>query len=90
MADIWKTDLITTDERCTSYMACVILPINEIKLGKQILDELLINHNTYISIGQFDGKVYCRICGQIYNEAEDYRKIAEIILTIIKKKLIQN
>jgi len=26
MAQIWKTDLISNDERCIGYMACVLLP----------------------------------------------------------------
>lgn len=84
MASIWKTTLFSKDEDLSSFMVSVILPTKDLKIAEQILDELFTNHNTYFSVAQFDGKVYCRICGQIYNEIEDYRKTAELFLSLLK------
>jgi len=40
-----------------------------------------------LTIGKFEGKMFTRICGQVYNEAEDYRKTADMFLQILNRKL---
>jgi hypothetical protein len=41
MANVWKTDLITRDEKGISYMACVLLPTTDPKISNEILSEML-------------------------------------------------
>ena len=86
MAQIWKTDMISRDDRCIGYMACVWLPVNDEKVCMEVQEELRTKYNTYLPMGKFDGIMFTRVCGQIYNELEDYRKTAEIFLEILKNK----
>lgn len=67
-------------------MVSVILPTDDIELAVRMKDELLYQHNMNFLVNKFDGKIYCRISAQIYNELEDYRKVAELFLELLNKK----
>lgn len=52
----------------------------------QIQKELTEKYNTFLVITKFDGRMFCRICGQIYNQLEDYQNTAKWFLEILKRK----
>jgi hypothetical protein len=69
-------------------MACVWLPVNDDKIVLEVQEELRTKYNTYLAMGKFDGGWFTRVCGQVYNELEDYRKTAEVFLEILKSKKV--
>jgi hypothetical protein len=72
MASIWKTKLLTDDERLIGYLNNVEVPSKDIAKCVAISRQMLELYNCYPVVYEFDGKVFCRISAQIYNDISDY------------------
>ena len=80
MVKIWKTELLTEDVRCISYMNNIRAPTDDLELCQKIREQMFKNHNCYPVFFPLDGKVFCRISCQIYNELSDYQYAANKFL----------
>lgn len=83
MARIWKTSLMTEDERLIGYLNNIEAPTKDIKKCVEIALMMLQYYNCYPIFYEFDGKVYCRISAQIYNDLSDYQFAAEKFLDLL-------
>jgi hypothetical protein len=73
MASIWRTKLLTDDERLIGYLNNIEVPSNDIQKCVSIANHMLNYYNCYPVVYEFDGKVYCRISAQIYNDITDFQ-----------------
>lgn len=72
MAEIWGTRLLASDPRLSSSMINVLAPSNDYALCHKLAMDMLYEVNCFPHFFAFDGKVYCRLSAQIYNELSDY------------------
>jgi hypothetical protein len=66
-------------------MISVQVPSNDLTLCQKLAMDMLYEANCFIPFFSFDGKVYCRISAQIYNEISDYEFGAVKFLEYLKK-----
>ncbi len=59
---------------CDRY---VVPPVGE--WNRQLTDDLREKYNVYIFTPSFGGKIWCRICCQVYNSEEDYYKLRDAV-----------
>ena len=66
-------------------MATVMLPAT---LGStpedaaRLRDALLFDHRIEVQVHAFRGRLYARICGQVYIEPSDVERLAAVVLTL--------
>lgn len=88
MAEIWKTEVLITDENQLGSMNNVRLPLGDpkppdpAKFVERLVKELYLQYNTYMAYFQQDGNWYARISAQIYNDINDFKMVAEAVLKI--------
>ena len=84
LADRWGTDFVTP-EAMIGTMATVMLPE---KLGStaddaaRLRDALLFDNRIEVQVHAFRGRLYTRICGQIYNELADIERLADAVIAL--------
>jgi hypothetical protein len=83
MASIWKTKLLTNDERLIGYLNNIEVPSKDIGRCVEICNTMLKLYNCYPVVFEFGGKVYCRISAQIYNDISDFQFAAEKFLDLL-------
>ncbi len=76
---------MTDDPRLLSSMVNVEVPSKDGALCQKLANDMLYDVNCYIPIYTFDGKVYCRVSAQVYNEITDYEFAATTFLSYLKK-----
>jgi isopenicillin-N epimerase len=85
LAERWGTTFVTP-EAMIGTMATVMLPE---KLGStaddaaRVRDALLFGDRIEVQVHAFRGRLYTRICGQIYNEPTDTERLADAVLALI-------
>lgn len=72
MAEIWGTRLLASDPRLSSSMINVLAPSSDYALCHKLAMDMLYEVNCFPHFFAFDGKVYCRLSAQIYNELSDF------------------
>jgi isopenicillin-N epimerase len=81
LAERWASEF-TTPETMIGTMATVALPE---KLGSTeddaatVRDALLFDHRIEVHVHAFRGRLYARICGQVYNELADVERLADAV-----------
>jgi isopenicillin-N epimerase len=81
LADRWGTTLGVAD-RDLAFMATVPLPD---RLGAEpadaarVRDRLLFEHQIEVQVHAAHGRLWTRICAQVYNEMSDYERLAEAV-----------
>ena len=88
----WRTVPVTdvanefvTPEALIGTMATVMMPDS---LGSsaddaaRVRDALLFDHGIEVQVHAFRGRLYTRICGQIYNEMSDVHRLAEAAVAL--------
>jgi selenocysteine lyase/cysteine desulfurase len=92
LIQIWNTDLLATTEMF-GPMICVRLPGPRIPQSghehTDIQDALFYQFNIEAPIKMLQNRLYVRISCHIYNDWEDYRRLAQVML-LIRPKLIGN
>lgn len=81
LATAWRTRIGAAREQ-TGSMAMIELPITGPATregAKEIRDKLLLRHRVQVPINAIDGRYWTRISAQIYNEMEDYDRLAAAI-----------
>lgn len=68
------------------YMNNVEVPSKDINLCVQIAKKMMDECNCYPIFYQFQGKVYCRISAQIFNELSDYIFAATTFMTLLQQE----
>ena len=69
-----------------SILNNVEVPSTDIDLCQRIAKRMLDEYNCYPALFKFQGKVYCRISAQIFNELSDYVYAANIFLALLKEE----
>lgn len=85
MAIIWKTRKLTKDISMQGYLNNVEVPSDDIDLCVKIAKQMLDKYNCYPIFYKFDGKIFCRISAQIYNELSDYEFAANTFLHLLQQ-----
>ena len=67
IGEIWGTSPLTIREECIGYLANVEVPSDNLELCVAIAYEMMDADNCFPIFFKFDGRVYTRISGQIYN-----------------------
>ena len=72
-------------------MAVIALPpdIGYEKTGvaaDQLTKDLARWYKVWVAISCYSGQLWCRISCQVYNEREDYDRVAEAVLDLCKKQ----
>lgn len=83
MASIWKTKLLTEDERLIGYLNNIEVPSKDTSKCVEICNTMLKLYNCYPVVYEFAGKIYCRISAQIYNDITDYEFAANKFLDLL-------
>ena len=84
LAERWNTDFVTP-ETCIGTMATVMLPET---LGStpedaaRLRDALLFEHRIEVQVHAFRGRLYARICGQVYIEPSDIERLAAVVVAL--------
>jgi isopenicillin-N epimerase len=84
LAERWDTDFVTP-EALIGTMATVMLPE---ALGSTatdaatVRDALLFGDRIEVQIHAFRGRLYARVCGQVYNELADIERLADAVLAL--------
>jgi selenocysteine lyase/cysteine desulfurase len=76
MASIFGTDLLIKDNSHIGSMSNIRLPLNDSIKIKEIVDNIMLDHKIYLFTFKFNEIHYARISAQIFNEEEDYIKVA--------------
>jgi hypothetical protein len=77
--------LLTYDTRMHNNMISIQAPSSDHALCHRIAMDMLYEVNCFPHFIAFDGKVYCRISTQIYNELADFEFAASKFLEYLKK-----
>ncbi len=64
---------------------CVEVPSNDYTLCHKLAMDMLYEVNCFPHFTSFNGKVYCRLSGQIYNEISDYEFAATKFMEYLSK-----
>ena len=84
LSHTWQTEFVTP-EALIGTMATVMMPA---RLGTspddaaRVRDALLFDRGIEAQVHAFRGRLYTRICGQIYNEMSDVHRLAEAVAAI--------
>ena len=84
LAERWDTDFVTP-EALIGTMATVMLPE---ALGSTaddaatVRDALLFGDRIEVQVHAFRGRLYARVCGQVYNELADIERLADAVLAL--------
>lgn len=86
LADVWRTPFVTPEE-LIGTMATVMMPE---RLGTtpeeaaRVRDALLFDSKIEVQVHAFRGRLYSRICGQIYNDMSDVDQLAQAVLALAR------
>ncbi|KAH3760134.1 PLP-dependent transferase [Pelomyxa schiedti] len=88
LAEKWNTSLLLDDESMIGSMACVQMPMSAVtpEEKQRVHDfpmEMLEKRNIYAPSFVFNNKAYFRLSAQVFNEIEDFLKLANVVSELL-------
>jgi isopenicillin-N epimerase len=84
LAGAWRTPFVTP-EALVGTMATVMMPDSlgtSAEDAARVRDALLFDSSIEVQVHAFRGRLYARICGQVYNEMSDVHRLAETVVAL--------
>ena len=84
LAGAWRTPFVTP-EALVGTMATVMMPDSlgtSAEDAARVRDALLFDNSIEVQVHAFRGRLYARICGQVYNEMSDVHRLAETVAAL--------
>lgn len=91
VAKVWGTEVLILNKDRIGAMVNVRVPCeSQIEIDEAV-KKMLGEKRSFLAVKKFnDGKFYARLSAQIFNEIEDYLKVAKEFIHIIKEKKEKN
>jgi len=85
VAKIFGTEVLIKDSTRYQFLVNVRLPSDDKELLDKVFKKALYERNIVVVVFKYDGHLWTRISGQIYNELDDYIQSAKIFMEVLKQ-----
>jgi isopenicillin-N epimerase len=83
LAAAWGTEQLVPPSQSAGCMALVRIPVDgSAATSKAVQDTLHFEHKVECPVKTVNGRLYVRVSAAVYNEIEDYQKLATAVTAI--------